>query len=145
MNIIFNVNTLDFDQLGSNRALYNRVIDSLPADLQGKAREARFGYLNPSDTPEPKSNAETALEDEIKRMVATGRAIVVDEKGQIVDAGAYQAPTTVVGDGGSYGYLIEFGGEQNIFIPATASGGFIDALGWQPTPEQVAVMCLNIR
>lgn len=144
MRIMLNVPVKDFDQLGAGTGVYKRALEVLPAQLQGKLKEARFGYLNAANTPEPTSDAESALEAEIKRLVQSGSVVVVDDNGQVIETKPYEAPTTVVGEGGSYGYLFEFGGEQTMWVGVNTPTD-MDLYEWKPSDEQVAFMCLHIK
>lgn len=146
MNIAININAKDFDQLGVLPLVYAKMLDTLPAQLADKLKEARFGYLNPPDTPEPPRSPPPNLiasTDEMRRMVQSGQAVVVGADGKLVNTPAYQAPETVVGEGGSYGVFLEFGGGQNVFFPLDSRA--LEAFFPTLTDEQLAYVCINIR
>lgn len=148
--ILFDADKANFDPLGKNRAHYYRTLDALPAELKHKLHDVRFGLLTPVEPdPDAGKSEEDKIADrmsaEMNRMLATGQAVIVDKEGNPVEIPEWKPPERVVGEGSLYGFFVEFGGGQTVFVETPPAERWTSS--WDPSmpDEAIALMCVRIR
>lgn len=145
MNLAINIEDKFFDPLGrANSGLYHKVLDRLPEQLKHKMADVRFGYLNPPDVADGVQDEAALAKAMMQGAIQNGRAIVVDKEGNSVDVPPYQAPDKVNGEGGTYGFFMKFGGDQNAFFACKTEAG-LHPVDFALSDAQVAVLCIHIR